>query len=99
MKNINEAMISLQKCKKLNEDQYENNRRKGAPSIKKIAKQVIDDDYDWASKIKDKYVNVADFVSQEASNLGYEYNIKTMDKARVLAAEVYRLATEIKDDE
>lgn len=98
MKNINEAMLSLQNNKKIiNEGQYENNKRKGAPSIKKIAKQVIDDDYDWALEIKNKYSNAADFISQEASNLGYEYNIKTMDKARVLAAEVYRLAMEIKD--
>lgn len=75
----------------LQEDQYENERRRGKPSIKKIAETEFYDNQDWyIQHIKDcKDVN--DFIQQEIFEIAGEYNLKE-DTAKQVCKEIYNLA-------
>ena len=86
----------------LQEDQYENERRRGKPSIKKIAEDEYYDNQDWyIQHIKD-YKNEEDFIKKEIAEIAEEYNLKE-NTARSVCKEIYRLAkdklTESKKDE
>lgn len=75
----------------LQEDQYENERRKGKPSIKKIAETEFYDNQDWyIQHIKD-YGNEEDFIKKEIAEIAEEYNLKE-NTARSVCKEIYRLA-------
>lgn len=75
----------------LQEDQYENERRRGKPSIKKIAETEFYDNQDWyIQHIKD-YKDVNDFVQQEIFEIASEYNLKE-DTAKQVCKEIYNLA-------
>lgn len=75
----------------LQEDQYENERRRGKPSIKKIAENEYYDNQDWyIQHIKD-YKDVNDFVQQEIFEIASEYNLKE-DTAKQVCKEIYNLA-------
>lgn len=75
----------------LQEDQYENERRRGKPSIKKIAETEFYDNQDWyIQHIKD-YKDVDDFIKQEIFEIASEYNLKE-DTAIQVCKEIYNLA-------
>ena len=75
----------------LQEDQYENERRRGKPSIKKIAETEFYDNQDWyIQHIKD-YKDVNDFIQQEIFEIAGEYNLKE-DTAKQVCKEIYNLA-------
>lgn len=75
----------------LQEDQYENERRRGKPSIKKIAETEFYDNQDWyIQHIKD-YKDVNDFIQQEIFEIVSEYNLKE-DTAIQVCKEIYNLA-------
>lgn len=75
----------------LTEDQYENERRKGRPSIEKIAKEEYYDNEEWyKNHIKD-YKDVDDFIKQEIFEIAGEYNLKE-DAAIQTCKEIYNLA-------
>lgn len=75
----------------LQEDQYENERRRGKPSIKKIAETEFYDNQDWyIQHIKD-YKDVNDFIQQEIFEIADEYNLKE-DTAKQVCKEIYNLA-------
>ena len=75
----------------LTEDQYENERRKGRPSIRKIADEEYYDNEEWyKNHIKD-YKDVDDFIKQEIFEIASEYNLKE-DTAIQVCKEIYNLA-------
>lgn len=75
----------------LQEDQYENKRRRGKPSIKKIAEDEYYDNQGWyIQHIKD-YVDEDDFIEKEIAEIAEEYNLKE-DTARSVCKEIYGLA-------
>ena len=75
----------------LQEDQYENERRRGKPSIKKIAETEFYDNQDWyIQHIKD-YSDEEDFIKKEIAEISEEYNLKE-DTARSVCKEIYGLA-------
>lgn len=82
----------IEESKELNEDQYDNERRKGAPSTKKIAKEEYEDNIEWYKEHIKDYANAADFIAQNRAEIASEYNLKA-DKAQVVCSEIYRLAT------
>ena len=78
----------------LQEDQYENERRKGKPSIKKIAEDEYYDNQDWyIQHIKD-YKNEDDFIKKEIAEIAEEYNLKE-NTARSVCKEIYKLAKDV----
>lgn len=82
----------IEESKELNEDQYDNERRKSTPSTKKIAKEEYEDNIEWYKEHIKDYANVADFISQNRAEIASEYNLKA-DKAQVVCSEIYKLAT------
>ena len=77
----------------LKEDQYEYNRRKGRPNVKKIAEDEYYDNQDWyIQHIKD-YDNEEDFIKKEIAEIAEEYNLKE-NTARSVCKEIYKLAKE-----
>lgn len=102
LKKVQQEKDSEAKQKSLTEDQYENERRRGKPSIKKIAEDEYYDNQDWyIQHIKD-YKNEDDFIEKEIAEIAEEYNLKE-NTARSVCKEIYRLAkdklTESKKDE
>ena len=78
----------------LQEDQYENERRRGKPSIKKIAEDEYYDNQDWyIQHIKD-YKNEDDFIEKEIAEIAEEYNLKE-NTARSVCKEIYKLAKDV----
>ena len=89
-KKINLDMKSESK-ETLKEDQYENERRRGKPSIKKIAEDEYYDNQDWyIQHIKD-YKNEDDFIEKEIAEIAEEYNLKE-NTARSVCRKIYGLA-------
>ena len=89
-KKINSDMKSESKVN-LKEDQYEYNRRKGRPNVKKIAEDEYYDNQDWyIQHIKD-YVDADDFIKKEIAEIAQEYSLKE-DSARNVCEEIYKLA-------
>lgn len=78
----------------LQEDQYENERRRGKPSIRKIAEDEYYDNQDWyIQHIKD-YKNEDDFIEKEIAEIAEEYNLKE-NTARSVCKEIYKLAKDV----
>lgn len=80
---------------KLQEDQYQNEKRKGRPNVKKIAEDEYYDNQDWyIQHIKD-YKDEADFVEREKAEIASEYNL-TETRSEMVCKEIYKLAKENK---
>ena len=89
-KKINSDMKSESKVN-LKEDQYEYNRRKGRPNIKKIAETEYYDNQEWYDKNINKYEDMQDFIYEEVAGIAREYNLK--EKAATEVCElVYLMA-------
>ena len=76
----------------LKEDQYEYNRRKGRPNVKKIAEDEYYDNQDYYDKNIHKYEDMEDFIYQEIADIAYEYNLKEKP-AKEVCQLVYLMAT------
>lgn len=77
----------------LQEDQYENERRRGKPSIKKIAETEFYDNQDWyIQHIKD-YKDEKDFIEKEKAEIASEYNL-TEIRSELVCKQIYQLAKE-----
>lgn len=87
-----ETLNLIDKNYGINEDQYDNERRKGRPSAKKIAEQEYYDNEEWYKEHIKDYKNIDDFVQQEIFNIASEYNLKG-DTAIQTCKEIYNLAT------
>ena len=87
-----ETLNLIDKNYGINEDQYDNERRKGRPSAKKIAEQEYYDNEEWYKEHIKDYKNIDDFVQQEIFNIASEYNLKE-DTAIQTCKEIYNLAT------
>ena len=90
-KKINSDMKSESKVN-LKEDQYEYNRRKGRPNVKKIAEDEYYDNQDYYDKNIHKYEDMEDFIYQEIADIAYEYNLKEKP-AKEVCQLVYLMAT------
>ena len=78
---------------KIQEDQYENERRKGRPNINKIAKAEFYDNQDWyIQHIKD-YKDEKDFIEKEKAEIAFEYNL-TEIRSELVCKQIYQLAKE-----
>lgn len=82
----------LDKSYKLNEDQYENERRKGRPSIDKIAEEEYYDNEKWYKQHIKDYKNLQDFIEQEGKEIASEYNLSAK-AMNMVCQKVYNLAT------
>lgn len=89
-KKINSDMKSESKVN-LKEDQYENERRKGRPNIKKIAETEYYDNQEWYDKNINKYEDMQDFIYEEVADIAYEYNLKEKP-AKAVCELVYLMA-------
>ena len=89
-KKINSDMKSESKVN-LKEDQYEYDRRKGRPNIKKIAETEYYDNQEWYDKNIDKYEDMQDFIYEEVADIAYEYNLKEKP-AKAVCELVYLMA-------
>lgn len=77
----------------LTEDQYENERRKGRPSIRKIADEEYYDNEEWyKNHIKD-YKDEKDFIEKEKAEIASEYNL-TEIRSELVCKQIYQLAKE-----
>lgn len=74
-KKINSDMKSESK-ETLKEDQYEYDRRKGRPNIKKIAETEYYDNQDYYDKNIHKYKDMDEFIYEEIADIVFEYNLK-----------------------
>ena len=74
-KKINSDMKSESKVN-LKEDQYEYNRRKGRPNVKKIAEAEYYDNQDYYDKNIHKYKDMDEFIYEEIADIVFEYNLK-----------------------
>ena len=74
-KKINLDMKSESK-ETLKEDQYEYDRRKGRPNIKKIAETEYYDNQDYYDKNIHKYKDMDEFIYEEIADIVFEYNLK-----------------------
>ena len=74
-KKINSDMKSESKVN-LKEDQYEYNRRKGRPNVKKIAEDEYYDNQDYYDKNIHKYKDMDEFIYEEIADIVFEYNLK-----------------------
>ena len=94
-KEFKQAMIDFVKNydlkTELKEDQYENERRKGRPNIKKIAKTEYYDNQEWYDKNINKYEDMQDFIYEEVADIAYEYNLKEKP-AKAVCELVYLMA-------
>ena len=94
-KEFKQAMIDFVKNydlkTELKEDQYENERRKGRPNIKKIAETEYYDNQEWYDKNISNYEDMLDFINKEAADIAYEYNLKEKP-AKAVCELVYLMA-------
>ena len=74
-KKINSDMKSEFK-ETLKEDQYEYDRRKDRPNIKKIAETEYYDNQDYYDKNIHKYKDMDEFIYEEIADIVFEYNLK-----------------------
>lgn len=76
---------------KLNEDQYEAERRKGRPNIKELASQIFEDE---AESWKDEAVNAndeADFINKTVAEIASENNLRD-NAAKQVCSIIYKKA-------
>ena len=76
---------------KLNEDQYEAERRKGRPNIKKLATEIYEDE---AESWKDEAVNAndeADFINKTVAEIASENNLRD-NAAKQVCSIIYKMA-------
>lgn len=83
--------IYFKKSDKLQEDQYEAERRRGVPPIKRIVEQEVYDNEDWYREHINDYDNEDDFVEKNIAEIASEYNLKE-DKAKEACRQIYKLA-------
>lgn len=85
--------VNEENVEKLNEDQYENERRRGVPPVKRIAEMEYYDNEEWYKKHIKDYKDITDFVNKEIAGISGEYNLKDT-RAEEVCKEVYKLAIE-----
>lgn len=73
------------------EDQYEAERRRGVPSIKRIAEQEVYDNEEWYKEHINDYLDITDFVNKNIYEIASEYNLRDT-KAEEACKEIYKLA-------
>ena len=71
------------------EDQYEAERRRGVPPIKRIAEQEVYDNEEWYKEHINDYLT--DFVNKNIYEIASEYNLRDT-KAEEACKEIYKLA-------
>lgn len=81
---------------KLQEDQYEMERRKGRPSLDKIAKEVFEYD-DYYIDIIDNYNTEREFIIDNIAEVAAEYNLKE-PAAWAVMEKIYKMAKEAKGE-
>lgn len=79
---------------KLQEDQYESERRRGVPPIKRIAEQEVYDNEEWYRNHINDYLDITDFVNKNIKEIASEYNLKET-KAEEACKEIYKIAIEL----
>lgn len=77
---------------KLNEDQYENYRRKGKPNVSNIAETEYEDNIEWYKEHIKDFVDEKDFIAKNITDIAAEYNLKA-NSAQDVCAIIYKLAT------
>lgn len=82
---------STTESKKLNEDQYGAERRRGVPPIKRIAEQEVYDNEEWYKEHINDYLDITDFVNKNIYDIASEYNLRDT-KAEEACKEIYKLA-------
>ena len=75
----------------LEEDQYEAERRRGVPPIKRIAEQEVYDNEEWYKEHINDYLDITDFVNKNIYEIANEYNLRDT-KAEEACKEIYKLA-------
>lgn len=75
----------------LQEDQYEAERRRGVPPIKRIAEQEVYDNEEWYREHINDYLDITDFVNKNIYEIASEYNLRDT-KAEEACKEIYKLA-------
>lgn len=73
------------------EDQYETERRRGVPPIKRIAEQEVYDNEEWYKEHINDYLDITDFVNKNIYEIASEYNLRDT-KAEEACKEIYKLA-------
>lgn len=73
------------------EDQYEAERRRGVPPIKRIAEQEVYDNEEWYKEHINDYLDITDFVNKNIYEVASEYNLRDT-KAEEACKEIYKLA-------
>ena len=73
------------------EDQYEAERRRGVPPIKRIAEQEVYDNEEWYKEHINDYLDITDFVNKNIYEIASEYNLRDT-KAEEACKEIYKLA-------
>lgn len=91
LKKVQQEKNSKTKQKSLTEDQYEYDRRKGRPNIKKIAETEYYDNQEWYDKNISNYEDMLDFIYKEVADIAYEYNLKEKP-AKAVCELVYLMA-------
>ena len=83
---IQEALNNI-----VNEDQYENERRKGRPNVKELAQEIYDEEPDWYDEHIKDYKNANDFTEREVAEIASEWNLREQT-AKAVCAELYNIA-------
>lgn len=91
LKKVQQEKDSETKQESLTEDQYEYDRRKGRPNIKKIAETEYYDNQEWYDKNISNYEDMLDFIYKEVADIAYEYNLKEKP-AKAVCELVYLMA-------
>lgn len=83
---IQEALNNI-----VNEDQYENERRKGRPNVKELAQEIYDEEPDWYDEHIKDYKNANEFIEREVAEIANEWNLREQT-AKAVCAELYNIA-------
>ena len=75
----------------VNEDQYENERRKGKPNVKELAQEIYDEEPDWYDEHIKDYKNANEFIEREIAEIASEWNLREQT-AKAVCAELYNMA-------
>ena len=75
----------------VNEDQYENERRKDRPSVKELAQEIYDEEPDWYDEHIKDYKNANEFIEREVAEIASEWNLREQT-AKAVCAELYNIA-------
>ena len=97
LKIVEENKESSEVKEKVQEDQYENERRRGVPAAKRIAEQEYYDNEEWYKQHAKDYNDITDFVEKEIAGIAEEYNLRDT-KAEEVCKEIYKLMVNFKTE-